>query len=387
MDFGVPAATVEFDREVQGILSDPRTAELIRAVHERADGMDGDVRELYRHLGAAGILAPSWPTEYGGRGLDYTATVALLEQIVAHGIPQSLYYISVQIVGSLILQSGSEQQKQSLLPELAGGRLTMCILFTEPEYGSDLASVASLAVPDPDGSGWVIDGRKTYNLKSAYADMALCAVRTDQQTNRYQGLSLLLIPMDAHGVSVRPIRSLADEQFHDIRLDAVRVDSAAVIGSAGSGWSLITRLFAAERSGLDYYARATHWLDLVAARLGANPGPGRRGLADLARHRTRLAASRLLTCRAMQNLQEDRTDIAQASMAKWHCSDTAQRISWWSLEALGSQVFDPVPGKDNAVLEAAFREAPGLTISGGASEVLLDIVGGALVLDDTLSGS
>lgn len=390
MDFGVPNRTLDFRQELKSTLSAAETRRLLQAVHQRDDGMDGDVRELYRHLGRAGILAPSWPAEYGGRDGDFTETVVLLEELVRHGIPQSLYYISVQIVGSLILQSGTPEQKRALLPRLASGDLTACILFTEPEHGSDLASITTRATRGPGGAGWVVNGRKTYNLKSAYADVALCAVRTDDSESRYQGISLFLVPMSTAGVSVRPLPSLADEQFHDIALVDVHVGPEALFGAAGQGWSLITRMFAAERSGLDYYARAGHWLGLAARSLTAHDGGMGEAqcaeAAEFAKHRARLDASRLLTCRALQHLQEDRPDISDASLAKWHCSETAQAISWWSLDALGTQVIDSGFETGGSALEAAYREAPGLTISGGASEVLLDIVTGARLLEDVETG-
>ncbi len=384
MDFDVPPETVEFAAEVDEVLRAPQTARLLRDVRERHDGMDGDVRELYRHLGGAGILAPSWPVEYGGRNADFTATVALLEKLVAYGIPQNLYCISVQNVGSLILAAGSERQRRTLLPAMATTDVTACILFTEPEHGSDLAGITTTAVRD--GTGWVINGRKTYNLKSAYADLALCAVRTDPQGSRYEGISLFLVPLDAPGVVVRPLPSLADEQFHDIWFTDVHVDEDALFGRVGAGWSLITQMFAAERTGLDYYARGKHWLDVAAERLTRDGPPTGLVGADLARHRTRIAASKLLSCQVMQHLQEGDADIAESSFAKWHCSETAQRIAWWAFDTLGLELLEPGPDAGDRVLEAAFREAPGMTISGGASEVMLDIASSAHVFDHGRTG-
>ncbi|MFC9433170.1 acyl-CoA dehydrogenase family protein [Nocardia sp. NPDC057030] len=380
MDFDVPPETVEFAAEVDEVLGAPQTARLLAEIARRRDGMDGDPRELYRHLGRAGILAPAWPVEYGGRAADFTATVTLLEKLVAHRIPQNLYCISVLNVGSLILAAGSEQQRQTLLPAMASADLTACILFTEPDHGSDLAGITTTAVRAD--TGWVINGRKTYNLKSAYADFALCAVRTDPQGSPYEAISLFLVPLDAQGVVVRPLPSLADEQFHDIWFTDVHVAEDALFGAVGAGWSLITQMFAAERTGLDYYARGKHWLDVVTERLaedGARTGPVG---ADLARHRTRIEASGLLSCQVMQNLQDGNADIAESSFAKWHCSETAQRIAWWAFDTLGLDLLEP----GNPVLEAAFREAPGMTISGGASEVMLDIVSSARVFDHGRTG-
>lgn len=385
MDFDVPPESVDFATEVEKVLTSPETGRLLQEVSTRQDGMDGNSRELYRYLGDAGILAPSWPVEYGGRGADFTATVELLEKLVAHRIPQNLYCISVQNVGSLILAAGSEHQRRALLPALASTELTSCILFTELGNGSDLAGITTTAVRD--GAGWVINGRKTYNLKSAYADIALIAVRTDPQSSQYEGLTLFLVPLDAPGVVIRPIPSLANEQFHDIWFTDVHVDEAALFGQVGEGWSLITQMFAAERTGLDYYARGRHWLDLVAARVGDD---GRRPSdvvrAELARHETRITASKLLSCQVMQNLQDGSPDIAESSFAKWHCSESAQRIAWWALDTLGPDMLEPGVDAGDRTLEAAFREAPGMTISGGASEVMLDILSSARVFDHAPRG-
>lgn len=390
MDFATPESTISFEQEVDRLLSQPQSQQLLAEYRLRADGMDGDIRPLYRHLGRAGLLAPTWPAEYGGRDADFTATAALLEQMVRHGVPQNLYNISVQIVGSLIHAAGTPEQKRDLLPRLASGDLTTCILFTEPDHGSDLASIGTTAVRDGDSedADWVLNGRKIYNLKSWYTDLALCAVRTDYATSRYEAITLFLVPMDSPGVTVRPIPSLADEQFHDIRFTDVRLPADAVFGGVGQGWALITRMFAAERSGLDYYARGLAWLDVVEERLTS----GGRPLTDvhafeLAHHRARVAASRLLACRVLQRLQDGDPDIAEASLAKWHCSETAQSVAYWALDALGAETLAGPDDVADGLLEAAYREAPGMTISGGASEVMLDIVTGARLYDDPGTGS
>ena len=315
MDFETPESTRLFEHEVESLLTDERTRDLLRTLRRREDGMDGDVRPLYRHLGEPGVLAPSWPTEYGGRGEDFTATVALLEQMIRHGIPQSLYYISVQIVGSLVLVAGTEEQKRTLLPRLARCETMACILLTEPDHGSDLASVTTRAVRDETDGSWVLNGRKTYNLKSGYADIGLCAVRTTDSGSRYETLSLFLVPLDAPGVAIRPMPSLSDEQFHDISLTDVRLPAGSVFGEVGAGWGLLTRMFAAERSGLDFYVRARAWLELVETRLTeGGRAPSETELASLARMRARVAASRLMACRALQRLQDDEPDIAEAGI-------------------------------------------------------------------------
>ena len=387
MDFKIPAETSVFARELDTLLAAPYTQGLLTELRRRSDGMDGDVRPLYQHLGQHRVLAPSWPTDYGGRDADFTATLVLLERMVQHGIPQSLYYISVQIVGSLVLASGTPEQRKTLLPALASGDLAACILFTEDAHGSELASIQTQATSTGHGDrvGWVLNGRKVWSLKSAYADVALVAARLDDgsSTSQYEAITLFLVPLDTAGVTVRPIRSLADEQFHDITFDRVHLPADAVLGDPGGGWALITRMFAAERSGLDYYARARTWLDLTAERLCKNGRvPSETELAGLGALSARVEAGRLLTCRALQRLQENDPDIAEASLAKWHCSETSQRVAWWAVETVGDDVLERGLRTGDDMLEAAFREAPGMTISGGASEVMLDIVTGARLYDE-----
>ncbi|MBB2910391.1 alkylation response protein AidB-like acyl-CoA dehydrogenase [Streptosporangium becharense] len=380
MDFTIPERTGRFRSELAELFGKRSVRDLLARVAAREDGMDGDVREVFRVLGAAGALAPAWPAEYGGRGGDFTETIALLEELVRYRIPSSLYYISVQIIGSLILQSGTHEQKKTILPRLASGELSACILFTEPDNGSDLAGITTRARRE--GSEWVIDGHKKYNLKTAYADLALCAARIDDAASRYEGITLFLLPMSTPGITVKPIPSMADEQFHDVRLDGVRVTDDAVFGDPGAGWSLITRLFSAERSGLDYYARGLNWMRLSAESLACDGAAGDAEAAGLARRWARLDASRLLASRVMQRLQDDEPDIIQASLSKWHCSESAQRVAWWALETLGLPMVTTFPADADRALEAAYREAAGLTISGGASEVLLEVVAGARLLGD-----
>ena len=374
MDFNVTKSVADFRITVREVL---QTEEVTAALHcalVRADGADGDVRPLYRILGRAGILATTWPGTWGGRDADFVESMVLIEELTRAGVPISLHYITVYIVGSLLLQCGTPAQRRDHLPPIARGERHMCILFTEPETGSDLGSVRTAARRD--GEDWVVTGRKLYNLKTSYADYALTLVRTDDQPSRYQGLSLVLIPLAAPGVRVRRIPTTTGEHFHDVELDDVRIGTDAVLGTAGDGWSLVSTLFSAERNGLDYYARGLHWLQAARDLICRLP-PDQAALhaAGMARMWARLDASRLLSLRALQRLSHGRADVASASLAKWHCSESAQRIAWWASETLDA----------SDVLANAYLEAGSLTIAGGASEVLLETVVGAKLLDGAMA--
>jgi alkylation response protein AidB-like acyl-CoA dehydrogenase len=381
MDFNMTKSVGDFRMMVREVLQTEEVRSALDSALSRADGADGDVRPLYRILGRAGILATVWPGTWGGRDADFVESMVLVEELTRAGVPISLHYITVHIVGSLLLQCGTPAQQREHLPPIARGERHMCILFTEPETGSDLGSVRCAARRE--SAGWVVTGRKLYNLKTSYADYALTLVRTDEQPSRYQGLSLMLIPLDSPGVRVRRIPTMTGEHFHDVELDDVRIGTDAVLGAAGDGWSLVSTLFSAERNGLDYYARGLHWLESALDLLRRLP-PDEAALSavDMARLWARLDASRLLSLRALQRLAQGRADVAVASLAKWHCSESAQRIAWWAGETLDLSRPDAPAA---TVLAAAGREAASLTIAGGASEVLLEMVVGAKLLDDSVT--
>jgi alkylation response protein AidB-like acyl-CoA dehydrogenase len=375
MDFSFPASSERFREELRRLLASREIeAELVR-LRLREDDIDGDARPLYRLLGEAGVLAPTWPVEYGGRNGRFLDLLVLAEELARAGVPPTLHFLTVQIVGGLILLAGDDEQKRRLLPPMAAGELFACVLFTERDVGSDLASVATRA--HRSARGWIVEGVKTYNLKSSYADFGLCALRTGEGSSRYEGLTLALVPMRARGVRVHPIESLGDEQFHEVELDAVEIADADVIGAPGEGWSLISAMFAGERSGLDYYVRGARWLDLATGAIrGSGRGHEPAVVAAIGRHRARLDAGRWLALDVLQRLEQGRPDVTLASLAKWHCSETSQAIAWWALEVLGSEAV-LAGAEGEATVEAALRDAPGMTISGGASEVLLETIAGS----------
>jgi alkylation response protein AidB-like acyl-CoA dehydrogenase len=300
----------------------------------------------------------------------------LAEEMQRYGIPQALQFITIQIVGAFVLAVGTESQKRRLLPPMARGEQFACVLFTEPEVGSDLAALTTTATPSDDG--WLVNGCKMFNSKSSYTDVGLCAVRTDAAVSRYEGLSLLLVPMRAPGVRIRMIPSLTREAFHVVELENVRVSNDALVGAPGQGWWLVSTLLANERSGLDYYARGMQWLASAREELQRTPADADTStLEGLGRHWARLEAGRWLALRVLQRLAEGHPDVTQASQAKWYCSEVAQQAGWWVVETLDplATVWDERTVTAN--LHQACREAPSLTISGGTSEVLLETVAGA----------
>lgn len=333
----------------------------------------GDPRPLYRLLGARRLLAVHWPEAYGGRGGSALEQALVVEELIAAGVPDTLHTLSVQICGTFLLGAGNHTQRATLLPAMAAGEAFCTVLYSEPDVGSDLSALATRAVPRPDGS-FVVTGRKVYSVATGFADLGLCAVRTADRATPYQGVSLLLVPLDAPGVHVGTLGSIGDEPFADVALEGVRVGPEALVGPLDGAWPLLTDALALERTGIDYAAKARRWLDAaVAAGCG-----GDGALATVGRLRTLVETSRLVALSAVAALDDPQgLDPVAAAGTKWWCSETARQVAWWAAEALGTaaalgraEADAPAAG----LLEAAYREAPGLTVSAGTSEMMLELI-------------
>lgn len=327
-------------------------------------GREPDVRPLYRALGRRRLLAANWPEEYGGQGATLTEASIVAEELARAGVPDTLHVNTVQIVGMFLLHAGSEQLKARHLPAVGEGRSFASVLYTEPEAGSDLAGLRTTAVRD--GDHFVISGVKAYNLKSDITDVALCAARTGAPDGRYQGITLFMVAMDAPGVRRETIAGIADEQFHRVVLDEVRVPADDVVGEVGQGWQLLTQALAVERTGLDYSLKAESWYAAVVAG-GLEAAELERG----GRFGAEVEAARLHTWWVLKQLDQglDEADTTSAAVAKYVTSELAREVAAWA-----NTLPSSLSAAAASTLKAAYREAPGLTFSAGTSEMMLQIV-------------
>jgi alkylation response protein AidB-like acyl-CoA dehydrogenase len=335
--------------------------------------------EVYRRLGERGWLATNWPVEHGGLGSSIVEKAILTEQMIVHGIPDVVHTLSIDIVGLAIQRLGTEAQKSSLLPPLAAGRSVGCVLLTEPEIGSDLGGLSARA--EPDGDGWRLYGRKVYSLKSQFADFALCAARTTESEVRFHGITVFIVPMRAPGVRVEPLWSMSDERFNEVVLSGIRMTPDDVLGDLDDGWQVLHDLLGIERTGIEFEAKARRLLDAVldeAERAGSikNSEYGELLVALDAEVR----AGQLLAWQALGDMLDGELDDVRCAMAKWHTTETAKRISELGPEICGLTALlsarddEAIPGW---LLESAFRDAPGLTLASGTSEVMLSLIASA----------
>lgn len=376
MRFGFTEEQQRFRADVRQSL---RSTEVRAAVASAiaADCVEPDVRPLYRLLGKLDLLAVHWPAEFGGMGRPLTDAAIVAEELVRAGVPDTLHLITIQIVGQFLLMAGSTEQKRRYLPGLARGERFASVLYTEPDAGSDLGALRTVA--DPDGNGYRITGTKVFNIKTRFADYGLCAARTTPGAGKYQGISLFLVDLSAPGVTVTVIASVGDEQLHRVDLDSVPVSGDDLLGSRDQGWPLLKEALAIERTGLDYYLKAEHWLEAaLEALIDREPdSPHDAYLEQIGRRDGALTAGHALTWEVLTGLASDRVDQVAAAVSKYHSSELAQSIALWAADIPGPEQR---ANRTRAVvtLDSAYREAPGVTLSAGASEVMLQIMAAAL---------
>jgi len=219
------------------------------APDERARSWLGFDAEFSLALGARGWIGLALPREYGGGGRDAFARFVLVEELLARGAPVSAHWIAERQSAPMILRYGTEAQKRFFVPAICRGELFFSIGMSEPQAGSDLASVRTRATPT--ATGWRVTGQKIWTTNADHSHYMIALVRTSgAPEDRQRGLSQLLIDLTTPGITIRPIEDLTgDRHFTEVFFDEVDLPHEALIGSEGSGWSQVTAELAFERSG------------------------------------------------------------------------------------------------------------------------------------------
>jgi len=204
--------------------------------------------EWRQKLAANGLLAPSWPKEYGGGGMTELEQVILAEEFTKAGAPTggSNDAFSIQMVGNTILQWGTQEQKDTFLPRIISGEDIWCQGYSEPDAGSDLAALGCRA--ELDGDEWIINGQKIWTSAGQWANWIFVLCRTDADAPKHRGISFLLCPMDQDGIEVRPIEMLSgDADFNETFFTDARTHKDNVIGEVNGGWAVAMTLLGYER--------------------------------------------------------------------------------------------------------------------------------------------
>lgn len=335
-------------------------------------------RRVVRQLGQDGWLGLGWPKEYGGQARSAVDQYIMFDEVQRAGIP--FPFVTVNTVAPSLMRFGTDEQKATYLPPILAGELNVAIGYTEPQAGTDLASLRTSARLDDDE--WVINGSKVFTSGANQADLIWLACRTDADLPKHQGLSIIMVPTDAPGFRWTPITTVGDIVTTTTYYDDVHVPARNLVGERGGGWRMITTQLNHERVGLAALGgtawRLWHEVRQWAVTAGVDDAPWVR--ADLASCYARLEAMKLLNWQMVEAVAADRLEPAQASSAKFYGTETHIFVYRKLLGVLGAAGWLR-PGSPAAALhgevERAARSAQINTFGGGVNEIQREIVAAA----------
>ena len=340
-------------------------------------------REMRKKLAAKGWLTMHWPEEYGGQNTSPVRSVVFNEEMGYMRAPGRDIF-GVRMLGPTLMIHGSEEQRQTHLTPVARGEVQWCQGYSEPESGSDLASLSTRAVRD--GDDFVINGSKIWTTLAHRADWIMLLTRTDPDAPKHRGISFILVDMKSPGVEVRPIINMADgHEFNQITFDNVRVPRKNVVGEEDRGWYVAVTLLDFERSGIDYSAMGRRLLDETREYATETKRQG-QPLMDIPWVRNLLAdryieceVARLMAYNVAYMQGEGLVPNREASMSKVFGSETLQRITSAGLEILGmygmlgrDDKWAPLRGRIQENWMVSFSHV----IAAGTSEVQRNIIAG-----------
>ncbi|OXM66542.1 MULTISPECIES: acyl-CoA dehydrogenase family protein [Amycolatopsis] len=356
---------------------------------ERREALTGDggeygdgkaYKEIVRELGRDGWLAIGWPEEYGGQARPMLDQLIFTDEAAVAGVP--VPFLTVNTIGPTIMRFGTPEQKTFYLPRIAAGELHFSIGYSEPEAGTDLASLRTRAVRD--GDSYVITGQKMWTSLIEYADYVWLAARTDPDAKRHKGLSILVVPTDAPGISWTKVRTVAGPGTSATFYDGVRVPVSARIADENAGWPLITNQLNHERVALTSAAPIIAALDEVRRWARETKQPDGSRVIDAGWVRTHLARVhahaeylKLRNWRIAWAAGSGELGAAEASATKVFGTELAIEAYRLLMEVVGPGAVVRA-GSPGAVLrgrlERAHRSALILTFGGGTNEIQRDLI-------------
>jgi len=342
-------------------------------------------KEWSRALYDAGYVGLTWPKAYGGQEAPLAFQAIVLEEMAEAEAPEHMGVIGLGMAGPTIMALGTQEQRERFLRPILTGEHVWCQGFSEPNAGSDLASLSTRAVQD--GDDWVVTGQKVWSSFAHIADWCILVARTADTGRKHEGLTYFLMDMRAPGVETRPLRQITgDAEFNEIFMDGVRIPSAMVVGQVGQGWSVAITTLMNERANLGF--ALTSRLDVAFRKLLAlAKSTSRNGgvAADdpLVRDRlasmwTDLQALRFTNYRAFSTFLKTGMPGPEGSVAKLFWSESNQSLTRFALEIEGTFAL-LAGGSDRSVLDGYWQYAQlrsrGNTIEAGTSEILRNIIG------------
>ncbi|MGI8730481.1 MAG: acyl-CoA dehydrogenase family protein [Solirubrobacteraceae bacterium] len=372
MDLNDSPQQAEYRAKVRSWMQEHRSEAPIFMGQDEQESIDAR-RAWQGTLAQAGLAGVTWPVELGGQGLGPIEQVIVNQELARADVPGILDVIGVGMLGPTIIAHGTDEQKNRHLGPMLHGDEVWCQLFSEPAAGSDLAAVQARAIPQDDG-GWRLSGQKVWTTNAHFASFGLLLARTDPTVPKHKGLTMFIVPMDAAGVTIRPLRKLSGEpDFNEVFFDDVALDADAVCGPVGGGWgtALTTLMFERMTIGLGSEAmgyRAERFAQGIAADAHARRDPEvRRRLGELS---LQLLAVKFSGYRTLSALQKGQIPGPESGLAKITTVSAAIEAGDLMADVLGPEALEAESEWAHMI-----SYLPGLKSAGGTEEILRNTVG------------
>jgi len=356
MDFGWTVEQVRLRDEARAFARDA----VQRFGRSNDSWIHGYSKEVSRELGARGWIGMGWPKQYGGGARPPLDRLIVAEELITAGAPVGASWFGDRQMGPALIAYGSEEQRQRYLPLILSGETTWCIGMSEPDAGSDLASLQTSAVRD--GADYVINGQKIWTSFAAKSDFCYLICRTSRDGPPHRGISEIVVPMDSPGIEVRPIRDLTEsEHFCEVWFSDVRVSAANLVGVEGQAFAQTMRQLEHERGGIDRLVSNRALFDIALRRADTSDPLVRQEIAAL---EIGYRIGKMLVIRSVMG----QAPQGFAAATKCMCTEHEQRVADFVARVLGPEAMlwnDVARG---------IAYAPGYTIMGGTSNVLRNIL-------------
>jgi alkylation response protein AidB-like acyl-CoA dehydrogenase len=361
--------------EVRGFLKEA-LADVPPAVPARSwAGFDA---AFSRKLGQRGWLGMTWPKQYGGHERTALERYVVVEEVLAAGAPVAAHWVGDRQSGPLLLRFGTEKQRRLVLPKVASGEAFFCIGMSEPDSGSDLASIRTRA-SKVDG-GFLVNGAKIWTSNAHHCHWMIALFRTSgTPADRHEGLTQFLVPTDSKGMTIRPIRNLiGEEHFNEVSFQDVFVPDDMAVGEVGAGWKQVVAELAYERSGPERYLSSYVLIEELIRRLGREPSDA--GAAAVGRIVAHLSTLRRMSLSVAGQLQAGRDPANEAAVVKDLGALLEQEIP-----EIAQNLVDAEPTLDGGddfqqTLAYVTQAAPSFSLRGGTREILRGIIARGLGL-------
>ncbi|MBX9611136.1 MAG: acyl-CoA dehydrogenase family protein [Burkholderiales bacterium] len=372
----LPAETNSFRAEVKAFLKsslEPMPADIL------ARSWMGFNAAFSKKLAARGWVGVTLPARYGGASLDAFSRFVLVEELLAAGAPVSAHWIADRQSGPLILKFGTEAQRQFYLPKICAAEAFFCIGMSEPNAGSDLASVGTRATRCE--GGWRLNGRKIWTTNAHHCHYMIALVRSSgEPQDRQKGLSQFIVDLALPGVTVRPIRDLAgDAHFSEVFFDNVLLADDALIGNEGSGWAQVNAELAFERSGPERVYSSIVLLEHWITCLRRSPDASAHA-ATIGRFATHLATLRNMSIAVTAKLVNGESPLVEAALVKDIGTEFEQSIPALIEAAIAMDPDAPVDAELYRAVAYVSQVAPTYSLRGGTREILRGMIARGLGL-------